>query len=99
MVSGMNRTLDDARRATRLLRWYPRAWRERYGEEFVAHLEQEFADRAVDFKRTLNIASKGLVARVADFGLLNDSASSEGFTRAAVATSFALTALTAVLAL
>ena len=26
------------KRALGYLRWYPSAWRERYGEEFVAHL-------------------------------------------------------------
>ena len=25
--------------AARLLRWYPRGWRERYGEEFLAMVE------------------------------------------------------------
>jgi hypothetical protein len=91
--------LDDTRRAARLLRWYPAAWRECYGEEFGDHLEQEFAERPVDIGRTVNIAYKGLVARVADVGLSNADASTEGRTRAAVGTSFVLTALMAVLAL
>jgi hypothetical protein len=95
-VSGQ---LDDARRATRLLRWYPIAWRERYGEEFADHLEQEFSDRHVDFKRSINVAYKGLVARAGDFGLANTSLSSGGQTRSALGTSFVLMALMAVLAL
>ncbi len=99
MVSGMTGNAMAARRAERLLRWYPEEWRERYGEEFADHLEQEFADRSVDFRRTLNIAYKGLVARVGDVGLSNKSVSAEGQTRAAVGTSFVLMAFVAVLAL
>jgi hypothetical protein len=86
-------------RATRLLRWYPPAWRERYGEEFADHLEQEFADRRVDPRRSLNVAYKGLVSRADDIGLANASLSPGGQTRAALATSFVLMALMAVLAL
>jgi hypothetical protein len=90
---------DDARRAARLLRWYPPAWRERYGDEFADHLEQEFADRRVDLKRSINVAYKGLVARVDDIGLSNGALSAGGQSRVAVATTFALVAVMAVLAL
>jgi hypothetical protein len=89
---------DDTRRVTRLLRWYPTAWRERYGDEFSVHLEQEFAARSVDFGRTVNIVRKGLVARVADLGLSKEPAS-EGLARTAIPTSFVLSALIAILAL
>jgi len=95
----MSSHLDNARRATRLLRWYPIAWRERYGEEFADHLEQEFSDRRVDFKRSVNVAYKGLVARAGDLGLAKASLNPGGQTRAAFATSFALIALMAVLAI
>jgi hypothetical protein len=95
----MNNNLDDQRRATRLLRWYPPAWRERYGEEFTDHLEQEFADRHVDLRRSLNVAYKGLVARADDFGFSNSALSPGRQTRAALSTSFVLIALMAVLAL
>jgi len=91
--------LDDERRATRLLRWYPPAWCERYGQEFVDHLEQEFADRPINFGRTINIAYKGLVARVSDVGLLNDEVNPGGFTRAGLGTSFAIIALMVVIML
>ncbi len=95
----MSTNSDDTRRATRLLRWYPPTWRERYGEEFSDHLEQEFADRRIDLRRSINVAFKGLVARADDIGLSNASLSPGGQTRAALGTSFALIALTAVLAL
>jgi len=91
--------LDDSRRASRLLRWYPPAWRQRYGEEFVDHLEQEFADRPINLGRTINIAYKGLVARASDMGLSNDEVNYEGLTRAALGTSIALIALMVVIML
>jgi hypothetical protein len=91
--------LNHARRAARLLRWYPSAWRERYGEEFADHLEQEFSDRRVDLRRGINVAYKGLVARAGDVGLSSSSLDSGGQTRAAISTSFVLMAVVAVLAL
>ena len=52
------------RRAQGYLRWYPRAWRERYGEEFVAHLEAELLDRPVSLARTADIVAHGFLARL-----------------------------------
>jgi hypothetical protein len=95
----VNTTYDGDRRATRLLRWYPPAWRERYGEEFVAHLEQEFTVRPTDFRRGVNIVFKGLVARVGDLGFSNATASPGNQTRAALGTGFALIALMVVIML
>ncbi len=40
-------------RAARLLRWYPRAWRERYGEEFAELLIDEMEERPRSAGRTL----------------------------------------------
>ena len=99
MDTGVNIDYDDTRRATRLLRWYPIAWRERYGEEFLDHLEQEFAERPHDRGRSVNIAYKGLVARVADVGLLSTTVGTEDRTRAALGTSFVLSALAAIITL
>jgi len=95
----MSNAVDYKRRATRLLRWYPTAWNERYGDEFVDHLEQEFAERPVDLKRTLNIACRGLVARVGDFGLTSSDLKFEGESRATIGTSFTLVAIASVLTL
>jgi hypothetical protein len=91
--------LNNARRAKRLLLWYPRSWRERCGEEFVDHLEQEFADRPVDLRRSFNIAQKGLVARVGDIGLASSGGNFGGQTRAALGTSLAFIALMVVIML
>lgn len=90
---------NDARRATRLIRWYPSAWRERYGAEFADHLEQEFADRPVDLRRSANVAFKGLAARASEVGLANGAIGPAGQTRAALATSFVLIGLMAVIGL
>ena len=90
---------ETTHRATRLLRWYPASWRERYGEEFVDHLEQEFSDRPVDVRRTANIAIKGLVARVADVGLVQADVNAAGHSRAAVGTTFVLSAMVAFIAI
>lgn len=95
----MSGNVKERRRAVRLLRWYPTAWRERYGDEFADHMEQEFAERPHDLRRTVNVAVKGLVARVADAGLSNGQMSTEGRTRAAVGTTFVLSALAAFIML
>ncbi len=55
---------NSARRAHRLMVLYPTAWRERYGSEFEAHLEQELEERPHSLTRTLNVVTKGLIARV-----------------------------------
>jgi len=90
---------ETTRRAARLLRWYPAAWRERYGEEFEDHLEQEFSDRSVDWRRTANIVYEGLVARVADLGLATTDVGLEDRTHASVGTSFALVTMMMVVIL
>ncbi len=54
---------DTTKRALGYLRWYPSAWRARYGEEFVAHLEDELSARPVSFARTSDIIAHGVLAR------------------------------------
>ena len=56
-------------RAARLLRWYPRPWRERYGEEFTELLISDIAERPGSLARTLDVARGGLLARLASAGL------------------------------
>jgi hypothetical protein len=53
----------------RLLRWYPRGWRDRYGEEFTELLTADIAERPRSLSRTLDVARGGIVARLADAGL------------------------------
>jgi hypothetical protein len=57
------------RSAKRLLRWYPRSWRERYGDEFEELLLAEWAERPRSARRTVNVVASGLVARLSHAGL------------------------------
>jgi hypothetical protein len=52
-----------------LLRWYPRAWRARYGEEFTELLLADLAERPRSAARTADVIRGGFVARLADAGL------------------------------
>ena len=56
-------------RAERLLRWYPRAWRSRYGEEFAELLIADLAERPRAWSRTADVIRGGITARLADAGL------------------------------
>jgi hypothetical protein len=52
-----------ARRAAGYLRWYPRVWRARYGEEFQAHLEAELEERPISLRRAVDIAFHAVISR------------------------------------
>lgn len=52
------------KRAQWFLRWYPPAWRERYGDEFTAHMESELLEHPSVPSRTLNIVLHGVLTRV-----------------------------------
>jgi len=58
-----------AKRAERLVRLYPKAWRARYGEEFFELLAADIADRPRSWRRTADLLRGGLVARCSLFGL------------------------------
>jgi hypothetical protein len=62
---------DPARRAERLVRWYPAAWRSRYGDEFVEVLLADIAERPRSWRRGLDVASNGLAARFGEGGLVH----------------------------
>ena len=53
----------------RLLRCYPRVWRERYGDEFAALLTDDSTDRPRSLRRDLDVVRAGLCARLAACGL------------------------------
>ncbi len=57
------------KRAERLLRWYPRAWRDRYGAEFAELLVSDITERPKAPSRTLDVARGGIVARLGTAGL------------------------------
>jgi hypothetical protein len=56
-------------RAERLIRWYPKSWRSRYGEEFTELLVADIAERPYSRARTLDVARGGVLARLAVAGL------------------------------
>jgi hypothetical protein len=60
---------SDQRRANRLLRWYPKEWRARYGEEFAELLTSEFSEQPASWQRTANVIASGLLARLTRAGL------------------------------
>ena len=57
------------KRAARLLRWYPGAWRARYGAEFTELLIADLAERPRSPARTADVIRGGIVARLTDAGL------------------------------
>ena len=63
---------DPQRRARRLLRLYPRAWRNRYGEEFEQLLIADIDERPRSGSRTLDVFRSGSLARLAQAGLASD---------------------------
>jgi hypothetical protein len=62
-------TRDPEAAARRALRWYPKNWRTRYGEEFSELLASELAERPRSWRRGLDVAWHGVVARLTDAGL------------------------------
>lgn len=71
-------TDDAAGRAGRLLRWYPAAWRARYGEEFTELLIADIRERPRSAARTRDVVRGGIVARLADAGLARPSGTAAG---------------------
>jgi hypothetical protein len=61
--------VDPSLRAERLLRWYPRNWRARYGDEFGELLMAEIQEQPRSHRRSANVAWSGLVARLSNAGL------------------------------
>jgi hypothetical protein len=56
-------------RAQRLLRCYPRRWREQYGEEFAELLVAELSEQDSSWRRTADVIRGGLVVRLSLIGL------------------------------
>jgi len=75
-----------ARRAARLLRWYPGAWRARYGDEFTELLLAEFAERPRSWRRAADVARGGLLARLTGAGLTGHPIEPSRQARACLAT-------------
>ncbi len=65
------------RRPERLLRWYPSAWRARYGEEFLALLEDQLDGEGLGRWPRARIAAAGLRERFHESGIVGEAASSD----------------------
>jgi hypothetical protein len=73
-------------RAQRLLRWYPPAWRRRYGEEFVALIEDTSGDSAPSVRIRLDVVRSGVVTRLREVGLTGDGTPPSEWVRAGLLT-------------
>jgi hypothetical protein len=88
-----------ARRAERLLKFYPQVWRDRYGAEFADFIEQSIADAPHNTKRTTNIIYKSMKARLGEVGIAGPSLDSANSSRTALSTSTVLATVFTVFAL
>jgi hypothetical protein len=61
---------SERRERNHLLRWYPAKWRDRYGEEFVALVHDEFGDATPSLRYRAAVACAGLRERVLATGLV-----------------------------
>ncbi len=82
-----------APRAARLLRWYPKAWRSRYGEEFTGCLIAEIDEPPQSWSRTADVIRGGIVARLADTGLCGCAPQAAAQVRASLASLACCTAV------
>jgi len=57
----------------RMLRWYPRAWRDRYGEELLVFMEDSFGRKKPPLRARLSIVAGGIRERARRSGLTGDS--------------------------
>ena len=74
------------RRANRLVRCYPRAWRARYGEEFTQLLLDDISERPRSLRRTTDVLRSGVLARLAFAGLAGDALQPKQQVRVGLAT-------------
>lgn len=56
-----------------LLRWYPRAWRDRYGEEFLVYMQDSYGPDKPPVGDRLSIVAGGILERARRSGLTGDS--------------------------
>ena len=65
----MTRRSEPEARAQRLVRCYPGAWRERYGDEFTQLLTDDLRERPHSLPRSLDVVLHGLWTRLTYMGL------------------------------
>ena len=69
---------------SRLLRWYPPAWRDRYGEDFMAYMHDSFGPGRPPLAARLSVVAGGLRERARRSGLTGDSVAPPDRIRAAI---------------
>jgi hypothetical protein len=52
------------REARRVLRWYPTAWRRRYGQELIAMLDDTHGDDKLPRRARMSLLRSGLIQRM-----------------------------------
>jgi len=65
-----------------LLRWYPQTWRDRYGDELVALMEDDLGERPPTLRFKMSVARAGLRERAHGTGLIGEQHSPTERTRA-----------------
>ncbi len=81
----MTRGTGPDRRVGRMLRCYPPAWRDRYGDEFAELLAADLQDRPRSWRRDLDLIGCAARSRLAEAGLAGDSRSRADRVRADLA--------------
>jgi hypothetical protein len=76
-----------------MLRWYPASWRARYGDEFIAMIEDDLGSSSPTVRYRLAIARSGLSERLRDAGLVDSSDSPLDRIRSGILTVFCAFAL------
>lgn len=66
----------------RVLRWYPRSWRTRYGQGLVALLEDTYGEHPLPLRVRASLARAGTVERAREVGVLGEGAISSERLRA-----------------
>jgi hypothetical protein len=66
----------------RVLQWYPRAWRERYGDELLALMEDTYGDQPLTLRTRWSLARAGLIERARGGGWVGHSTTPEDRVRA-----------------
>jgi len=64
-----------SRRFERIIRWYPSAWRARYGEGLAALLEDTYGERPVPRGVRVSLARAGVVERAREAGVVGSATS------------------------
>jgi hypothetical protein len=85
--------VSDDRRIRRALRCYPKAWRDRYGDEFAALLTDTIEGGGRGIRMWWDVARGGFVARVETTGLVGDAAGVERRTKVGTMTAFCAAAV------